>query len=354
MVELSEEMEAKDAHMQGVLDRRREALTALDWSVVPDITHEDQEAATETAEYVQKELMGLRTWPETLEHNSTAIGPGLAVTELVWGEGHIRKTISVPGDRLENEYDGQGVRILTDENMSEGVPARPPKFVVHAPQARAGKLLRVTMTRALGYLFTLKQFMVHDMAGYAEVFGQPARVGHYDETVGDEERQVAEDFLKNLSSDMYALFPKGVTVELKEATKSTEPYTTIIKWVEEKQSILVLGQTLTTDVGSVGSLAAARVHENVRASISKSDMQQEARTLRDQVFRPMVSFRWPGQEMPVPIWQRDVGEEQDLEGDRMKLEKFRFMAERNLPVDPEVVYEELGIPQPKQKVEVTV
>lgn len=102
MVEMTEEMEGKDAHLQGVANTRRGAVTALEWKVVPDpeAPPEQEGAAQEAADFVSEHLTELSTWEGTLEHLSTAIGPNVAVVELVWRGGLLVDTVDVPGHRL--------------------------------------------------------------------------------------------------------------------------------------------------------------------------------------------------------------------------------------------------------------
>ena len=153
--------------------------------------------------------------------------------------------------------------------------------------------------------------------------------------------------LKNMGSDLWAMFSDNIELQFLEASRNNQPFEGMIDWIERKQSILYLGQTLTTEQGNVGSLALGRVHENVRASITLSDMKKEARTIREEVLKPMIRMRFPGVVMPIPIFQRKVAEEKDIEGMRLSLDVLRYMREAGLPVDPEYVYEVLDVPQPK-------
>lgn len=349
MVELNEEIEAKDAHLQGVASRRREAVTALDWEIVPDTTTQDTKAATETAEYAQRRLENLASWPTTLEHLETAIGPGVAVSEMIWQEGELDQTIDVPGHRLDsNPTEGSDIRVITDDHLVDGIKAYSPGFIVHLPNMRAGFPLRVTITRANAYLWVLKHFVIADWSSFSETYGQPIRVGTYEEGVATGDREQVEDMLKHMAADCWALFPQGVKVELLEAARANQPYEAMVDWIERKQSILWLGQTLTTEQGAIGSLALGQVHDNVRASITLSDLKAEARMIREQVLRPMIRFRWPGKDMPVPHFKRAIVEETNIEADRLMLEKLRYMQETGRSVDDDWVYESLGIPQPKQ------
>jgi len=348
-IELCEEMEGKDAHLQGVANTRRQALTCLPWEILPDPAADDQDEAGIVADYIRRQLARIKTWPATLEHLATAIGPGLAVTELVWAYGRLVKTVDVPGNRLTaHNTKNTGVYVLTDEEQTQGIEAVGPKWVVHTPHARSGYALRVTLLRATAWLWVLKHTCRADWAAFMEVFGQPVRIARYPAEMPADEVTMLENTLRDMGSDLWAIFPEGVELEFKEASRGNQPYEAAIDWLERKQSILWLGQTLTTEPGQVGSLALGRVHDNVRASLTLGDIAKEATVIREQVFEPMCRFRWPGARVPVPIFQRQAVEARDLAAEQLDLEKFRFMAERGLPVDSEVIYERMGIPPPKQ------
>jgi phage gp29-like protein len=182
MVELNEEMEGKDAHLQNVAARRREALTALDWTITPDTSAVDQAKAKKAAEFCDQQLLALKSFPETLEHLADAIGPGIAVTELMWHRGRIADTNDVPGHRLLGDIFDQrpGVWIETEDEPVTGIKARPLKYIVHTPNSRAGFPLRVTPTRANAYLWLIKHYCISDWTSFTETYGQPVRVATYE------------------------------------------------------------------------------------------------------------------------------------------------------------------------------
>lgn len=357
-IEIAEEMEAKDAYLQGVMNVRREAITSLPWDIMPDPTAEDQEAAAVVVEYVRHQVdqpvsTGTSlSFGDALKHLATAIGPGLVVTELVWAYGRLVKIMAIPGHRLiANMTTNQGVYVLTDDEPMQGIEAIGPKWIVYTPQMRAGFPLRVTIMRAIIWLFAMKHAARADWAAFSEIFGMPVRTAKHPAGMPDDEKTDLANMLRDMGSDLWAMFPEGVEVEFKEVARANQPYEGMIRWIEERQAILCLGQTLTTEPGTVGSLALGRVHDNVRASLTLSDLTKEAETLREQVFRPMCRFRWPGAAVPVPVFRRQTVEARDLDAERLDLEKFRFLQERGLLVDNEVIYDRLGVPPPKQLAE---
>ena len=356
MVELNEEMEGKDAHLQGVANTRRLGLTALPWSIAApsDLPDDQQDAAMEAAEFVMDAIDAIPSWdasvdqrPSILAHLSTAIGPGIAVVELVWSRGRLIHLEPVPGHRLTGDlFGGHGVYVQTDDAIVQGLRARSPKFLVFTPSARAGAPLAVTITRAQGYLWLIKHFSIADWSAFAEVYGMPLRIGTI---AGDAPAGAKDDaisMLKNMGTDTFGVFPEGVEIQLLEAARANQPFEGQVDWVERKQSILYLGQTTTTEPGPVGSLALGRVHDTVRASLTLSDIRNEAQAIQQQIFRWIVRNRWPGQNVPVPIFVRTVSTESKLDEDRLMLQKLAYLDSRALPVDDAWRYEALGVPQP--------
>ena len=351
-VEVNEEMEAKDAWLQAMANKRRLSLTALSWRVEPNEHAVDQEMAQEAADFVQETFRKVHRWKDGLKHLATAIGPGIALLEMVWNRGRLVEVWPVPGSRLEGSvYGDEGVFVITDDQMLQGVPADQPKFVVYQPQARAGFPLSVTITRAQATLWLLKHFAIADWSAFAETFGQPTRLATVGPNVQPNDRTQVEDMLKHMGTDTWGVFSEGVKVEMIEAARGSNPYESMIDWIEKKQAVLYLGQTLTTEPGAVGSLALGRVHESVQAALTVSDIENESHAIEDQIIRWVVRFRWPQQDVPIPHWVREVEQPVNLDADRLVLEKLAYMDSRNLSVDADWIYTALGIPQPKAQPE---
>jgi len=201
----------------------------------------------------------------------------------------------------------------------------------------------------LGLIHLIKHYGLADWSAFVEKFGMPRAIGKHAKDATKQVVQDLLDMLKYLGTDGHAVFPVGTEVDFLEAGRSTEPFSPLIEWAEKKQSIGLLGQTLTTDIGEVGSRAAAVVHESVKAHILKSDIQQEARMMREGFLRQIVELRWPNKVKPVPHWVRDLVEARDVAVEQLDLNRLRAAREFNMPLDPEVEYELAGLPMPKQR-----
>lgn len=342
------EMEAKDARVQAVAETRRRALTALEWRIIPEGS---SPLAVQLASYCEDALRGMVSWASTLEHLSTAIGPNVAASELLYDAYAVPiATVDIPGHRLtSNPWLAPGLQLETDPGRWVEMGLFPPgKFIIHCPEKQAGFPFRRTLTHATVVPYMTKHFSRADWMAFSELYGVPWRWAECDDTVPDEDRDEIEDMLDNLSSDVRAAFRAGVQIKTLELGNRTgDTFVNQIEWADKTISVLYLGQTLTTEVADRGSFAAAKVHDNVRADLLVSDIAKEARTIREQVLAPMVRFKFPTiQRAPVPNFERVLHARRDEQAERLDIEQLKLAKEWGLPVSREEVYEKLRLRQP--------
>lgn len=287
-----------------------------------------------------------------MDHMLTAIGPGVAVAELVWQRGRLRDIVRVPGHRLmQDPFVSPAVRIETDDEPVDGAPTYSPGYLVHCPNDRAGFPIRVTLTRATAWLWLIKHYGVSDWSTFAETYGHPWRIANFTRAAQDGEVDAVEAMLRDMTSDMYGVFTDAVDVKFLEAARNNQPFEGLVDWCERKQSILWLGQTLTTEQGSVGSLALGQVHDNTRASITLADIHAEAAMYREQLLTPMVRFRFPGENLPVPQFVRQVAEDAQVEVQRLRMDQIKLWKELypDEPLDRDWVAEQLQVRRQSQE-----
>lgn len=317
---LYEQMEEKDAHLYAVANKRRLALTGLKWQVVSAAEVRqgvDRAAADEAAAFCREMLNEINQFGEVLQHLSLAFGRNVAVAENVWEARGDRlqlvEIVPVSFDRLTFDDLGK-VRILTKDEPVHGIALEPNKFVVHTPQTVSGHpmrggLLRVSALAYLGKHFSMKDWMV-----FAEVFGMPVRIARYEPSATPEEKRELLTMLQSLGSDAAGVFSKAVELDMIEAKQggSLPPFERLCEFFNREMSKAWLGETLTTDVtGSRSSLAAARVHNEIRLDLRRDDITREGRTLRRDVLGPMTRMEF-GPNVPVPFFQRQLHPPRDL------------------------------------------
>ncbi len=319
-MQLFEQMEEKDAHLFSIANTRRLALTGLDWEIVPasDLRPgADAALSRKAADYCTEVLTAIETFEEALQHISLALGRNISIAELIWEfDGRSHRIVDIaPVDFTRLVFDDLDCpRLLTEEEPTEGVLLPPNKFVVHTPHAVSGHASRGGLLRVTALAFIGKNFALKDWLTFAEVFGMPVRIARYEPNASVEEKSELLKMLRNMGSDAAGVFSKAVELEIIEANRGTPnpPYEGLVNFLNREMTKAWLGQTLTVDLADQGaSLAAAEVHDRVRMDIRKDDIRKEGRTIRRDILRPLVQFKF-GREVPVPYFRRKLGPPGDL------------------------------------------
>lgn len=311
-MQLFEEMEEKDAHLFSVANTRRLALTGLNWRIVSAADLDDRvdrPAADQAADYCRSVLRALDAFDEMLEHLSLALGRNLAVAEIVWEvtEGALRPSDFVPVDFTRLVFDDLNhLRLLTEDDPRDGIQPPPNKFIVHSPHAVCGHPQRGGLLRVTAMLFLAKNLALKDWLTFAELFGMPVRIARYEPGTSAEEKRELLHMLESLGTAAAGVFSRAVELQFVESARGAAgaPYQRLLDFLNREMSKAWLGQTLTTDItGQSGSIAASRVHDEVRRDLLADDIRREARTLRRDLLRPMTLFRF-GPHAPVPHFRR--------------------------------------------------
>ena len=352
---MQEEMEAKSAHLQGVVSARRSALLSLDWDIEPELDTDQPGKAAIAANYVRDRLRALRSFPIALEHLATGLGPNVAVIELVWLRGELMRLVAVPSHRLQIDPSGRTntMHIITERDMMMGISTKQwaYKFGVFHPHDQGGYPFRSTITHATVWPYLVCHYARTDWMAYIELYGTPIRTATTDAAFSPEDREAIETMLTNMGPDVSATFPTGIDVKLLTAAGEGKTFLEAIEWAEKKMSILWLGQTLTTDIGDVGSRAAAQVHQRVKADILFGDIAAEARFVRSDIIEPMVRLRFPRSGAPIPHYVRKLEEATDVDGQRLRMEQIRLAMELKLPLDVAQLYDDLDFEKPVAQAE---
>jgi phage gp29-like protein len=350
-----EEIESKDPRLYGLLQTRRMGLTGLPWRVVSASESQwfrgDKVLADEAAAMVGEKLDGLEDFPEALEHLATAIGPGLAMIEIVWNGIDVHALQPLPSSRIQadTQNDGQLRVITADEQM--GIPLEAAKWIVHAPSARTGFIWTRSLSHALAMAYVTKLLAKADWAMFVERFGIPFIHATTDGDVSSAEKAALEDMLGRWGTAGWAHFKKGVEIGLVEsASRGISPHEAIVEWCNREMVIAILGGTLTADTtGATGTFAAANVHNQVRADLTADDIRKESRTVGRDLIKPMVLYQFPARRPAMPTFEHYVDElvDQNLLADMLGKAQAA-----GLRVGRDWAHDALGIPIPQKDEEV--
>jgi len=328
-LELAEEMEEKDLHYMAVLNTRKEAVAQLDLEVTAASSEKDDQRAAEMVRaMLADDALDLAS---TMVDILDAIGKGFSATEIVWdtsnrewfprrlrwrdprwfmfdwvsGEELLVRSmndegpsIPVDGEAAARGSHFKGGGLYGAVRGSIGIqpltePMLPYKFIVHFARAKAGLPIRGGLARAAGWAYLFKNYVLKDWVTFAEVFGQPLRVGKYGAGATEQDKTTLLQAVANIGTDAAAIIPESMLIEFTEArqTGSAELYQSFCAYLDAQISKAVLGQTLTTEIPQgAGSRAAAEVHDAVRRDIMSADARRLAATINRDLIKPIVDL----------------------------------------------------------------
>ena len=347
-LDLAEAVEERYLRYQSVLGVRKRAVSQLEISVE---SAADDAESRRTAELVESWVMREDLSDEIVDCLD-AIGKGYSETEIIWDFSEKQWW----PNRLEHkdprwfEFDRTFRRDLMIRAEGGGLDPIPPyKFVSHRYKAKTGLPIRGGLTRGAAWAWLFVSYSLKDWLVFAEVYGQPFRLGKYPPGATREEKEVLRQAVSGMSSDLGVMIPEAMLLELVEAKggggKGAEVYERMVRYWDSTIAILVLGQNLTTEV-SEGSHAAAKTHDDVRADIRRADARALEITFNRDLVRPLIDLNF-GPRSSYPRVR--IGTDDEWSTD--KVESLTRLVDRGLRVGQETVRRRMGIPEPKEDAE---
>ena len=344
--ELFEEMEEKDPHLFSQLQTRKNAVTGLDYEIIP--FDSDDPRDKEIAEFVEAQLGGIEGFEDIMLDLLDAIGKGFAVSEIMWSydEGHV--VVDDIRSRHQKRFFWDSVddsfKVRTQE-APEGIELPKNKFIVHKYKARSGHPSRAGVLRVVAWMYLFKNYTLKDWVAFCEVFGMPLRLGKYQPGASEDDKRALMQALVAIGADAAGIFPDGTAIEFvnTEKTSSTDLYERLARYCDEQVSKAILGQTLTSDSGG-GSYAQSKTHNDVRHDLTVADCKAIAATLRRDLIRPLVLYNF-GEDKRIPYLRFDAEESEDLTQTATVI--GTLIREAGLKVPTSYIYKKFSIPKPE-------
>lgn len=145
---------------------------------------------------------------------------------------------------------------------------------------------------------------------FTEKYGIPHLIGKHPRGASKEETDNLADLLEEMVQDAIAVIPDDSSVEIQEANKSSsaEIFEKLIDKMNAEISKAILGQTLTTEIGSTGSYAASNTHFAVRQDIIDSDKKLVEKTI-NQLLQWIYEINFASADVPI----FEMFEEEDVD-----------------------------------------
>ncbi|WP_334128270.1 DUF935 domain-containing protein [Sneathiella sp.] len=351
--ELAEELEEKDLHYLGVIGTRKRSVSGLELVVE---AADNSKAAQLHADFV-RDVLNRDTIQEELFDVLDATGKGVSFVEIMWEKSAKQWT---PG-RLEWRDPRWFTFAVTDgrtpllRDGASGMPLPDFKFIFHEVKAKSGIPIRGGLARAISWYYMFKNFAVKDWVVFAEVYGQPIRIGKYHKMATEEDKAVLRRAVGMIGTDAAAIIPDSMMIEFVQAASSGGSsgsgngglYSSLANWIDQQVSKAILGQTTTTDAIS-GGHAVSKEHQEVRLDIQQSDARQLAATLNRQLVRPLIDLNFGPQDV-YPKLSLPIPESLDMQAFASAV---KTAADAQLKIPAKWVRDKMGIPEPEEDEEV--
>lgn len=340
----------RDWACKGLVDTRKKAVTKLHTYSDP----EDEELNEEFPRIFPKSTQGeVVFWTVFL---------GFCVGQLVWDMDQQRPTVRpVHPSQVRWRQDLKKWQVLTKDGLitleGENAPGAG-KWVVYKAEDTDRPWMD-GLIRAVGLLMVIHQATWVDWAKHSRTHGSATRVLTVPALSGEiEDVQKALEGLKKLNNGSVIHLLEGMNIQLLEPkTASWQVFDKLHDAAERALAILILGQTQTTDGGQAGSLAKARVHNEVRWDRVQADAELLQGPTHDQVLVPYFAYRrsigdW--KLVPKVIWDATPPENAAQKAEVAKSTATAWnqgasalktlVKDVEAPVDIEAALRRLGVP----------
>jgi len=317
---LFESMRDTMPRLQGDMDEICGQVARNDIQVEPfaEVGEDPTPSAVDKAAFIKQALLAMQVdfvYSES-DIEGTIFGiaesyyEGHSVQEILWqvDERGVtpRSTVKLPWrnfaypdrngtlDRLMLNRDGE-----YSLNNLEDFPHN--KFIVaikkgHGGHASQAAPLRALMTYWLGSVYGNKWLL-----GFSQIYGIPIRWANYSDA---KDIGIISNMLKKIGSAAFGVFPEKTKLNIHESSQSAQnlPQQVLIDNANKAIDIFILGQTLTSDVGSSGSRALGDVHNEIRLDVVDRVGDYCAKVISGDLVRPMLVLNYgDASEMPKII-----------------------------------------------------
>lgn len=199
---------------------------------------------------------------------------GFTPVEIIWKAGAGRTRIARLKPRPQEWFGWDSDDVLKFKglqgSLAEAVPEAKAVAARHFPDATNPYGLRL-LSRCL-WPVAIKKGGIRFWTTLCERFGMPWVIGKARSGAQKAERQ---DMLSNLSQmvqDAVAVITSGSEVDVHTITGTAgDLHPALVRYMDSAIAMVLMGQTLTADIGQSGSRAASETHYKVLADIQEAD-----------------------------------------------------------------------------------
>ena len=314
-----------DLHLEGIINKRLRGVTRFpiefhkaDGTVDEEIT---SELRSPWFKKLRKDIVEAQFW-------------GFSAFQFYLDDNNHIRYINIP----RKNFNPVTRQILKNEGDLLGIPMENFDNTMMIGESRDLGLLMVLM---LGVLY--KRGNISDWAKFCNIFGMPIR--EYTYPAGDEEarKKLLQDARQQGTNAVY-IHPEDSKLNLIESAQKTgtsQLYREFCEYFDKKMSVLVLGNTLTTEAQDTGTQALGIVHQDEENDLNADDREYILDVLNYQMLPIFenLGYNVTGGEF-VYAEQGKVDTEKQI----TIVEKLNSMG---LPIDDDYLYETFHVTKPQ-------
>lgn len=302
----------RDTRCHSVVQKRQTAVVEREWQVVPGGEDAAARRAAEICEKALAEMNFDRLCMDLLD----AVLMGFSVNELM---PEYRDDMWLIGETIARDQrrftfaEDRSLRMLTKADMIKGVQVPERKFIVHTFGGKDGNPFGQGLGSKLFWPVFFKRQGIQFWLVLADRFGAPTVKGVYPQNADDSQINKMLTAMQRLCHDGVIAVPEGWVIDLLEskAGGNITTHEQLCRYMDEQMAECVLGETLTTNVGKVGSKAAADTHNDVREILVKFDADMLCATLNKTLMRWLTDWNLGTGVASPRVW-RNFTEDEDL------------------------------------------
>ncbi|WP_242986433.1 DUF935 domain-containing protein [Vallitalea guaymasensis] len=345
--EMFEQMEEKDLHLFSQLQTRKNAVIGLDYELLP---YSEEPYDMKIYDFVKQQFDLLE---DDIEDNFLdlldAVGKGFAMSELIWDISEGQAWVTEIKNRHQKHFfwdEDNVMRIMTEENP-QGIILPANKYITHVYKAKSGHPSRAGVLRVCSWMYLFKNYTLKDWITFAEVYGMPIRLGKYDPSSSEDDKDALMDALIQIGTDAAGIIPENTEIIFQESNKSSSSdiYQNLAGFCNTEMSKAIIGQTLTSEAGANGNYATANIHNQVRQDLLEADCKGLAKVFKRDFIRPLVYFNF-GESKRLPKLKHKYEPPEDTV---KKANTYKtIVKDIGLKVPTDHLYKEFSIPEPKE------
>lgn len=300
----------RDCTVYGLLNKRKLAVTAREWEVVPGGEGPLDKRAAELA----KDMLEAIGFDALCFHLLDAVLKGFSVGEIIWDQDGttIYPRQIKPKDQRRFTFDAAyRPRLLTHQDMYHGEPLPERKFIVHSNGAKDGSPYGLGLGTRLFWMVLFKREDFRAWLTYLDKYSTPTAVGKYGPGASEQEQQKLLGAMAAIAREACVAIPDGTTIELLEAKRAgAGSHEEFVRYLDEQIAYAILGDAPGAK-DSGGALASAAILRNeVRLELVAADADLLSATLNETLLTWITELNVPG-AIPPKVW-REVKPSEDM------------------------------------------